>query len=90
VKSCLALRALGAEVDRALGVIDRRAGGVEALAAIGVRLQPLLKASELQETMLLRDALEGRVRPAPTTRNLPPLKKSGEVVLQLISQTGER
>ncbi len=42
------LRALGAEVDHALCVIDREAGGPEALAAIGVALRPLFTMSELK------------------------------------------
>lgn len=47
VESCLALRALGAEVDHALCVIDRQAGGVEALGAISVQLHPLFMANEI-------------------------------------------
>ncbi len=42
------LRALGGEVDHALCVIDREAGGPEALAAIGVALRPLFTMSELK------------------------------------------
>jgi len=41
------LRALGAHVADALCVIDRRAGGPEALSAIGVQLQCLFTGSEL-------------------------------------------
>jgi orotate phosphoribosyltransferase len=47
VESCIALRALGAEVDQALCVIDRQAGGVEALRAISVQLHPLFEANEV-------------------------------------------
>ncbi len=42
------LRALGASVDHALCVIDREAGGGEALAGIGVDLRPLFRMSELE------------------------------------------
>ncbi len=41
------LRAQGAEVDTVLAVIDREAGGREALRERGVRLEALLAASEL-------------------------------------------
>lgn len=41
------LRALGAEVAEALCVIDRGQGGVEALAAEGIRLTSLFTAEEL-------------------------------------------
>ena len=47
VESCAALRALGAEVAHALCVIDRQAGGRDALSAIGVELHPLFVATDL-------------------------------------------
>ncbi len=47
VASCGELRDLGAIVDTALCVIDREAGGAEALAHIGVELRPLYRMSEL-------------------------------------------
>jgi orotate phosphoribosyltransferase len=42
-----ALRTAGLEVRTALCVVDREEGGVDALARIGVRLEPLFRASEL-------------------------------------------
>ncbi len=42
------LRDLGAEVDHALCVIDRDAGGPDALAAIGVALRPLFTMTALK------------------------------------------
>ncbi len=42
------LRLLGAEVDHALCVIDRQAGGGDALAAIGVALRPLFTMTALK------------------------------------------
>jgi len=47
VTSCGDLVARGGLVTTALCVIDREAGGVEALAAIGVELRPLFRMSEL-------------------------------------------
>ena len=47
VASCGDLRARGATVEHALCVIDREAGGPQALAAIGVQLHPLYRMSEL-------------------------------------------
>ena len=47
VASCGDLRDRGALVDVALCVIDREAGGREALAHIGVELRPLYTMSEL-------------------------------------------
>lgn len=47
-ESASALRELGAVVSDALCVIDREAGGSEALAATGVRLHPLFRMSELK------------------------------------------
>lgn len=41
------LRAEGAVVENVYSVIDREAGGPEALAGIGVKLTPLVRASEL-------------------------------------------
>jgi orotate phosphoribosyltransferase len=43
-----ALREAGLEVETAVCVVDREEGGAEALAAAGVRLQALFRASELQ------------------------------------------
>ena len=42
-----ALRNAGLEVRTALCVVDREEGAVDALARIGVRLEPLFRASEL-------------------------------------------
>ena len=47
VKGIATLRAEGAVVENVFSVIDREAGGSDALAGIGVRLSPLVKASEL-------------------------------------------
>lgn len=47
VASCGDLRERGAVVEQALCVIDRQAGGPEALAAIGVELRALFTMSEL-------------------------------------------
>ena len=47
VKGIATLRAEGAVVENVFSVIDREAGGSDALAEIGVRLSPLVKASEL-------------------------------------------
>ena len=49
LESTEALRAQGAQIDYALCVIDRESGGAGALAAVGVELRPLFKASELSE-----------------------------------------
>ena len=49
VESAEALRRLGAVVTDALCVIDREAGGSEALAAKGIRLHPLFRMSGLKE-----------------------------------------
>ena len=48
VASTADLRDLGAEVDHALCVIDRQAGGPDALAAVGVALRPLFTMAELK------------------------------------------
>ena len=48
VISCGDLRDRGATVEHALCVIDRRSGGPEALAEIGVQLRPLFTMRELQ------------------------------------------
>lgn len=48
IASVEALRALGAEIDTALCVIDREAGGREALAAASIALRPLYTLSELE------------------------------------------
>ena len=42
------LRSVGAIVEEAVGVIDRQAGGPEALATAGVRLRPLFTMEELK------------------------------------------
>lgn len=47
VTSCGDLRERGAIVETALCVIDREAGGPDALAGIGVELRPLYRMSEL-------------------------------------------
>ena len=47
VKGIATLRAEGAVVEDVFSVIDREAGGSDALAEIGVRLSPLVKASDL-------------------------------------------
>lgn len=47
--SAEALRGLGARVDVALCVIDRESGGEAALAASGIELRALFRASELDE-----------------------------------------
>ena len=47
VMSCRDLRALGADVSAVLCVIDREAGGAEALSAEGLELRPLFRMSEL-------------------------------------------
>jgi orotate phosphoribosyltransferase len=47
VTSCGDLRDRGAIVDHALCVIDREAGGPEALAAMNITLHPLYRMSEL-------------------------------------------
>lgn len=47
VTSCGDLRDRGAIVEVALCVIDREAGGADALAAVGVELRPLYTMSEL-------------------------------------------
>lgn len=48
VRSVEILRAAGGEIDRALVVVDREAGAREQLAALGVRLEPLVTLSELR------------------------------------------
>ena len=48
LRSVEILRAAGAVVDRALVVVDREAGARERLAAVGVRLEPLLTYSQLK------------------------------------------
>jgi orotate phosphoribosyltransferase len=48
VDSCRQLAARGAEVVRAVCVVDRQAGGGEALAAAGVELAPLFTAAALR------------------------------------------
>jgi len=48
MESAEALRRLGAVVTDAVCVIDREAGGPEALAAAGIRLHPLFRMSDLK------------------------------------------
>ncbi len=48
VASTRDLRDLGADVDHALCVIDREAGGPDALATIGVALRPLFTMTDLK------------------------------------------
>ena len=48
VASCRELRERGAQLSQALCVIDREAGGRDALAAVGVELRPLFTMSELK------------------------------------------
>jgi orotate phosphoribosyltransferase len=48
-ESTEALRSLGARIDHALCVIDREAGGVEALERAAVELRSLFRLSELQQ-----------------------------------------
>jgi orotate phosphoribosyltransferase len=50
VLSSADLRAAGAEVADVVCVIDREAGGAEALAAAGLRMTPLFTIGELQES----------------------------------------
>ena len=47
VDAIAALRAAGLECRRAVCVVDREEGGVDALARIGVRLVPLFRAADL-------------------------------------------
>ena len=49
VVSIRILREAGAAVENVFSVIDREAGGTEALADIGVRFSPLVRASDLLE-----------------------------------------
>lgn len=48
IASCAQLRELGAEIAIVLCVIDREAGGVEALATEGLKLRPLFTMSQLK------------------------------------------
>jgi orotate phosphoribosyltransferase len=48
VASCTDLRDRGATVEHALCVIDRQAGGPEALEDIGIELRPLFTMAELE------------------------------------------
>jgi len=48
VRSVEIIRAAGGRVDRALVVVDREFGAREKLAAVGVRLEPLVRFSELR------------------------------------------
>ena len=47
MKAIETLRAEGAKVENVFSVIDREAGGADNLASIGVKLTPLVRASEL-------------------------------------------
>ncbi len=47
VRSIEIIRAAGGTIDRALVVVDRESGAREALAAVGVRLEPLVTLSQL-------------------------------------------
>jgi orotate phosphoribosyltransferase len=47
MKAIETLRAEGATVENVFSVIDREAGGADNLASIGVKLTPLVRASEL-------------------------------------------
>ena len=47
MKAIETLRAEGAKVENVFSVIDREAGGADNLASIGVKLLPLVRASEL-------------------------------------------
>lgn len=48
LRSIEIVRAAGGVVDRAIVVVDREQGAVEHLAAAGVRLEPLVRLSELR------------------------------------------
>ena len=48
VRSVEIVRAAGARVDRALVVVDREEGAADRLAAVGVRLEPLVRFSEIR------------------------------------------
>jgi orotate phosphoribosyltransferase len=47
LESCAELRALGADVDTVLCVIDREAGGAEAFLSVGLELRALFTMSQL-------------------------------------------
>lgn len=49
IESCRQLRAEGAEIAAVLCVIDRQAGGLESIAAEGLRLHSLFTMSQLEE-----------------------------------------
>jgi orotate phosphoribosyltransferase len=49
VESVEALREAGIDVRHAVCVVDREEGGADALARVGVRLEPLFRLSELAE-----------------------------------------
>jgi orotate phosphoribosyltransferase len=49
VESVEALRDAGIEVRHAVCVVDREEGGADALARVGVRLEPLFRLSEIAE-----------------------------------------
>ena len=49
VESVEALREAGIEVRHAVCVVDREEGGADALARVGVRLEPLFRLSEIAE-----------------------------------------
>ncbi len=58
VQAVQVLREAGAEVTVASVVVDREAGGLQALADVGVELRPLCRVSELLETPEAKKALE--------------------------------
>jgi orotate phosphoribosyltransferase len=49
IESTLALRSLGASIDTAVCVIDREAGGRDALAEIGLELRSLFTKQDLDD-----------------------------------------
>jgi orotate phosphoribosyltransferase len=48
IEAAIALRAAGLEVETAICVVEREEGGIEELAAHGLRLVPLFRGSELR------------------------------------------
>jgi orotate phosphoribosyltransferase len=50
IEAVEALREAGLRVQHAVCVVDREEGGVDELARVAVRLEPLLRASELRKT----------------------------------------
>ena len=68
VISCGDLRERGAIVEHALCVIDRQAGGPEALAEIGVELRPLFTMTELNGAELRSWSRTARDTPVQVTK----------------------